>query len=214
MMTTNESSLTNRSAELQAAVRFCSGALRMAAAGYDPSQPADARACVRIAVVGMIQLISAMCPNEVSLLLPLNELLYGLYDLDRGKVVALLGPTKVSHSPGIATSDELFRAMAAAAMTCLVERTAMTRAQAAKDVARRLSRMGYKHPSGKEIKPAQIVDWREKMMTELAAENRAVGRYQTALYWVKDEEPQAALTFLLNALPGVSPARNPKKPPT
>ena len=169
---------------------------------------------VRIAVVGMIQLISAMCPNEVSLLLPLNELLYGLYDLDRGKVVALLGPTKVSHSPGIATSDELFRAMAAAAMTCLVERTAMTRAQAAKDVARRLSRMGYKHPSGKEIKPAQIVDWREKMMTELAAENRAVGRYQTALYWVKDEEPQAALTFLLNALPGVSPARNPKKPPT
>ena len=105
----------------------------------------------------MIQLISAMCPNEVSLLLPLNELLYGLYDLDRGKVVALLGPTKVSHSPGIATSDELFRAMAAAAMTCLVERTAMTRAQAAKDVARRLSRMGYKHPSGKEIKPAQIV---------------------------------------------------------
>ena len=113
-------------------------------------------------------------------------------------------------TPRIPRRDELFRAMAAAAMTCLVERTAMTRAQAAKDVARRLSRMGYKHPSGKEIKPAQIVAWREKMMTELAAENRAVGRYQTALYWVKDEEPQAALTFLLNALPGVSPARNPK----
>jgi hypothetical protein len=161
MTTPNEGSLTNRSADLQAALRFCSGALRIAAASYDPSRPADARGCVRIALVGVIQLISELCPNEASVLFPLNELLYGLHDLDHGKVVPLLGPTKVSHSPGNALSDELFRAMAAAAMTCLVERTAMTREQAAKDVARRLSRMGYNHPSGKEIKPAQIADWRE-----------------------------------------------------
>jgi hypothetical protein len=53
--------------------------------------------------------------------------LYGLHDLDRGKVVPLLGPTKVSHTPGNALSDELFRAVAAAAMTCLVERTADSR---------------------------------------------------------------------------------------
>jgi hypothetical protein len=63
----------------------------------------------------------------------------------------------------------------------------MTREQAATDVARRLSRMGYSHPSGKEIKPAHIADWGEKMMTELASENRAVARYQAALDWVKDK---------------------------
>jgi hypothetical protein len=91
MTTPNESSLTNRSADLQAALRFCSGALRIAAAGYDPSRPADGRACVRIALVGVIHLISELCPNEASVLLPLNELLYGLHDLDHGKVVPLLG---------------------------------------------------------------------------------------------------------------------------
>jgi hypothetical protein len=67
-------------------VLFCSSALRMAAAGYDPSRPTDARACVRIALVGVIQLISELIPDNSRVALPLSELLYALRDLDHGKV--------------------------------------------------------------------------------------------------------------------------------
>jgi hypothetical protein len=214
MTISNENSAATRSVELQAAIGFCFGALRLAAAEYDRSRPEDARACVRIALVGVIQLISALYPDEPGVLLPLNELLYGFHDLDHGKVVSFLVATKVPHSPGTALSEDLFRAIAAAAMTCLVDRTAMSRHEAAKDIAKRLSRRGFAHPSGKEITPSQITKWRETMMTELASENRAVARYRAALDWVKDKEPQAAVQFLLDALPDLSPARNPKKPRT
>jgi hypothetical protein len=214
MTTPNDSSTATRSAEVQAALRLFFGALRMAAAGYNPSRPINARAGVRIALVGIIQLISELYPDAPTVLLPLNELLYALNDLDLGKVVPLLTPTKVSHSPGTALSDILFRAIAAAAMTCLVDRTTMSRHEAAKDIAKRLSRGGFAHPSGKEITPNQITKWRETMMTELASENRAVARYRAALDWVKDKEPQAAVQFLLDALPDLSPATNPKKPRT
>jgi hypothetical protein len=213
MTTLNQGSNSAGPAELQAAIRFLFGILRMAAANYDTSRPAEARAGLRIALVGVIRLIPELFPNEPRFPLPLNELLYALHDLDHGKVVPLLAPTKVSHSPGTALSDDLFRAIAAAAMTCLVERTAMSRQEAATDVARRLSKQGFaKNSAGKPITSAQIAKWREKMMTERAAENRAVARYQLALDWVQDKEPQAAVTFLLDALSDLCPSRNPKNP--
>ena len=161
----------------------------------------------------MIRLLSELYPDGPAVALPLNQLLYALHDLDHGKVVPLLTRTEVPHSPGIALSDDLFRAMAAAAMTCLVDRMQKSRKEAAQEIAKRLSRKGFAHPSGKPITPAQITDWREKMMTELASENRAVARYQLALELAKDKEPKAAVEFLLDILPDLSPAGNPKKPP-
>ena len=104
MSTTN--AVANRSAELQATVRFVFGALQEASVGYDRLQPADARARTRIALVAAIHLISEIYPNEPGFPFPLNGLLYSLFDLDHGKVVPLLRPAKVANSPGNALADE------------------------------------------------------------------------------------------------------------
>jgi hypothetical protein len=61
-------------------------ALRMASTS-SPAQSDQGRAGVRIALVGVINLLSELYPDDQSLARPLNELLYGLVDLDRGKVV-------------------------------------------------------------------------------------------------------------------------------
>ncbi len=73
--------------------------------------------------------------------------------------------------------------------------------------------MGGKHSSGKAVTASQIGKWREKMMTELAAENRAVARYHLALQMVSGMEPLKAVNFLLDSLTDLSPANFPKKPP-
>jgi hypothetical protein len=75
-----------REAELRAAMQFLALALRMAST-YDPAQPDHGRGSVRTALVGVIGLIAELFPSEPALPISLNHLLYGLWDLDRGKVV-------------------------------------------------------------------------------------------------------------------------------
>jgi hypothetical protein len=53
----DEGFVSDRFAELRATLLVFFGGLRMAAVAYDPSRPEDARACVRIALVGMIQIV-------------------------------------------------------------------------------------------------------------------------------------------------------------
>jgi hypothetical protein len=197
MSTTNTAS--NRPAELQAAIRFVFGALQEASAGYDRLQP-EARGRVGKALVAAIHLISEIYPNEPSFAFPLNDLLYSLFDLDHGKVVPLLRPAKIANSPGNALADELFKAIAAAAMTRLVEGKVMQRKQASQDIVKRLKAMGITHLSGKAITANQIEKWREKMMRELASENQAVARYEFALKYVSGLEPVPAVEFLLDSL--------------
>jgi hypothetical protein len=210
---TNEASRLSRAAELQGAVRFFFDAIQMAAINYDPSQPEDARKSLAIALVGATHLVSAMYPNEPSFIRPLNELLYGLIDLDHGKVVPFLKPTKVPHSPGNSLADELFKAIPAAAMTRLVDAKLMTRDEAARDIARRLKKAGVGELSGKPITAAQIIKWRERMMEGLPSESFAVARYRLALQWVKNWKPQAAVEFLLRSLIDLTAPKNPKNPP-
>jgi hypothetical protein len=107
-------------------------------------------------------------------------------------------------------ADELFKAIAAAAMTRLVD--VMQRKQASQDILRRLRAMGITHLSGKAITANQIGKWREKMMRELASENLAVARYEFALKYVGGLEPVPAVKFLLDSLPASSTI--PAIPPT
>ena len=209
MSTTNAGS--NRSAELQAAIRFVFGALQEASAGYDRLQP-GARGKVGKALVAAIHLISEIYPNEPGFAFPLNDLLYSLFDLDHGKVVPLLRRAKVANSPGNALADELFKAIAAAAMTCLVEGKVMQRKQASQDILKRLKAMGITHLSGNAITANQITKWRENMMAGWAAEDRAVARYEYALKYVSGLEPVAAVKFLLGFLS--SRSRIPENPLT
>jgi hypothetical protein len=199
--------------EIRVAIEFFSEALGKASRGYSPTPPDQARAAVRVALVGTIKLISALFPDDPSFPLPLNQLLYDLKDLDHGRVASLFRPTKVANRPPTATSEELFRAIVAAAMTLLMNGTKLRRDEAARDVAQRLSRMGCTHPSGKSITGAQIAKWRETMMTERAAENQAVARYEQVLQWASDKPALEAVALILDSLTDLSPVNFPKKPP-
>jgi hypothetical protein len=168
---------------------------------------------MRIALAGVIKLISDLYPDEPSFPVPFVQLRYGLRDLDHGKVAPFLNPTTVPHSPGTALSEDLFRAIVAAAMTVLVASKKLKRVEAARDIARRLSKMGARHSSGKTVTHTQIGKWREKMMTERAAENVAVAHYEAAKQQVNGMEPLAAVDLILSSLTDLSPANFPKKPP-
>jgi hypothetical protein len=201
-----------RQAELHEAIRFLGSALQ-AASNYDPSQPDHGRASVLAALVGVNQLIAALFPNAPALPVALIELACALKDLDRGTVAPLLKPAEVGHRPPSPLSDELFKAIPAAAMT-LQMKAGKKRDDAAGEIASRLNRMGYRHPSGDRLEGSQVGKWREKMMTERAAENLAVARYQLALQQVNGMAPAEGAALLLDNIPGLYPQKIPQKPPS
>jgi hypothetical protein len=98
-------------------------------------------------------------------------------------------------------------------MTRLMEGRRSSRDEAARDVARRLSKIGAKHSSGEAITYRQIAKWREEMMTELASENLAVARYELTLRMLGEMEPSEAVELMLDSLTDLSPANFPKKHP-
>jgi hypothetical protein len=212
METADKDAAARRAAEIRASLQFFARALQLASMGYTPGPPDQARTAVRIALAGVIKLISDLFPDEPSFPAPLIQLRLDLDDLERGKVSELFKAKKVAHRPPLAFSEGLFRAIVAAAMTRLME-DKLSRDGAARDVARRLSRIGAKHSSGRAITYRQIAKWREEMMTELASESLAVARYQLALQMVAGMEPSDAVTLTLESLPGLSRANFPKKPP-
>jgi hypothetical protein len=179
---------------------------------FDPTRPDHGRASVRNALIGVIAVIAELFPDKPSLPATLNHLLYALWDLDRGKVAPLLQPAKIEHGPGLSLADELFRALPAAAMTRLMEGRAMSRDAAAHSIARRLIGMGYRDAAGAEIAASQLMKWREKMMTELPAENHAAGQYQFALKAVQPMERAEAVEFLMNSMLALYPPNFPNNP--
>jgi hypothetical protein len=214
MDTIDDGAAAKRAADTRGALQFFARTLQLASMGYSPDPPAQARAAVRIALAGVIKLISDLFPDEPSFPAPLIQLRQDLDDLERGKVAPFFAPTKVRHRPPTALSEDLFRAMVAAAMTRLMEGTKVSRDKAARDVARRLSKMGAKHASGEAITFKQIAKWREKMMAELASENLAVARYELTLQMLGGMEGLDAVAMMLDSLTTVSPGNFPKKPPT
>jgi hypothetical protein len=104
----------NRVAELVPAILSFRTELLTASIGFRPDPPTQARGRAKNALVGVIKFVLHLFPNEPTLALPLNELLYGLEDLDHGKVTALLEPVRVPNNPGVPLSEDLFRATVAA----------------------------------------------------------------------------------------------------
>jgi hypothetical protein len=213
METVNQEAAAKRAAEIRAALQFFTKAVQMASICYSPNPPEQARTSVKIALAGVIKLISDLFPDEPSFPAPLLRLREDLDDLDRGSVSELFKPKKVLNRPPLALSEDLFRAIVAAAMTRLMEGQKLNRTEAARDVARRLSKMGAAHPSGKSITAMQIAKWREKMMTELASERPAVARYELTLRMLAGMEPLEAVALMLDSLTDLSPANFPKKLP-
>lgn len=205
-METSQDPLSVRETQLNAALQFFS----LAVQSYDPNRPDHGRSGARNTLVAVIQLLAVLFPNTPALPIALQDLLQGLVDLDRGRVIPLLKPLKTGGAPPKALQEDLLRALPAAAMTCLMEGGQMARIDAAREVASRLSRLGYRLG---RIPHGRIAKWREEMMRESARENLAVQRYQHALKAVKEMgmDATAAVSFLLGNLPLLYPAEFPKK---
>ena len=74
--------------------------------------------------------------------------------------------------------------------------------------------MGYRDAAGAEITASQLMKWREKMTTELPAENQAAGQYQLALKLVQSMERAEAVEFLMKSMPESYPPNFPNPPPS
>ncbi len=154
--------------------------------------------------------------RNTSIFIPLNQLRYALHDLERGKVVPLLKPKKVKNRPRDSAAKEAFRALAAVAMDLFVKGK-VPRKQAARDVAKSLSEMGYVNGPGKPITGPLVEDWRDRMITERPSQYLPAARYHRMLAGLTSRFPNDPITaarYLLASIPGVVPPDNPKKPPS
>jgi len=155
-------------------------------------------------------------PEDGSVYKPLNQLIYALIDLERGKESELLGPAKISHRPRDPLAELAFRAFAAAAMDLLVLGK-MPRKDAARRVATSLHRTGYRQSSGRAISAQQIEDWRDHFRAERPSEDEPTARFHRVkqqLLALHPSDPVSAAEHLLKHLPGAVPPKIPKKPPS
>jgi hypothetical protein len=162
-------------------------------------------------LIKVIDLILELYPEHPEWIIPLDQLLFGLRDLDRGKSNNLFQPLKLDHRPPNTIADMIFRAIPAAAMTILMKKARVKRTEAAATIARKLNKLGYRDGSGALIKGNQVAQWREDVTARQPRE-LAARRYYDALKEVEALEPQAAVTFLLNALPSLPPPHFPQNP--
>jgi len=182
-----------------------------ACATANVEQPQEVRKVAANILIKVIDLILELHPEHPEWVIPLNQLLYGLKDLDRGKPNILFQPVKLDNRPPNTIADVIFRAIPAAAMTILMKKGRVKRTEAAATIARRLNKLGYRDGSGGPFKGNQVAQWREDIMAQRPRELSA-RRYHDALKEVEAMEPQEAMTYILNALPSLPPPHFPQNP--
>jgi hypothetical protein len=116
-----EQAFSDRSAGIVAAVAKL-GATLHGAATSNAEQPQDVRKVAANILVKVIDLILELYPDHPDWVIPLNQLLFGLKDLDRGKPNSLFEAVKLENRPPNNVADVLFRAIPAAAMTVLMKK--------------------------------------------------------------------------------------------
>jgi hypothetical protein len=133
---------SGREAEIAAAIQQFWIRLQIASS-YDPAARDSGRSSARIALIAVMEFLAVLYPKLSPLPLALQDLLQGLTDLDRGTIIPLLTPSKKRGRRPNELSDELFRAIAAAAMTILMKSPEMDRILASRNIARQLSEMEF-----------------------------------------------------------------------
>jgi hypothetical protein len=122
---------STREAELAAAIQQFWIRLQIASS-YDPASQDSGRSSARVALIAVMEFLAVLYPKLSPLPLALQDLLQGLTDLDRGTVIPLLTRSKKRGRRPNELADELFRAIAAAAMTSLMKSPEMDRDLAAR----------------------------------------------------------------------------------
>jgi hypothetical protein len=199
--------------ELSVELQTLEKCLRFAVDAFRATAGSERRVPVRIALNALSNFVGNVFSLDQDLRLPLNELLYGLHDLDHGQIVAVLQPAKVSHRPKSALRTDVMRAGAAALMD-LYRQAGMARKQAAMHAAIKLNELGYRDEKDQRIDAKNVERWRDELKSPQDKSDEAAGRYQFILEWLKfshPAKPGEAAEFLLGALPDLSAPSIPKK---
>lgn len=189
--------------------------LRFAVEAFKRSPENDRRAAVRMAVNASSEFVGNVFSLDQDLRLPLNQLLYGLADLDNGQVVPFLKPAKVRHRARRSLTTGHLRAAGAALMD-IYQQGCMARESAAARAAAKLSGAGYRDEKGKRITGKNVVRWRDDLKARHRKNADDVRRYNTILSLFKLEKPSDAETValsLLDALPDLVAPSIPRNPP-
>jgi len=200
-------STPSRGEQLRQALQFLGVALQVACSDYDPHAPDHGRSSVQNALIGVLEFLAVLAPHQATLPAPLQDLLLGLVDLNHGTVIPLLQPAEKRGRAPKPIGDDLFRAVAAAAMTHLMTDPGIDRELAARDIAVQLNKMGHK-PT---LTAKEIMKWRERIMAGDPLGNLALQRYQIALRQVKGAEPKRGAADLLANLPPMHLGNFPRK---
>jgi len=189
--------------------------LQFASNDFRNKSGADRRPGIRVVLHGLSEFVGNVFPIDQGFSVPLNELRYALYDLDRGKVVGLLDPSKVGHRPPDPVAKALFIASAAALMN-LYQHMGMSRELAARQTATKLNELGYRDEAGDRITAKRVENWRDRMKEREGEKNDiAAGRYAALvsdLMMKQPSEAEKAAECLLAALPEMIPPGIPTNP--
>jgi hypothetical protein len=181
--------------------------LELASALFDPSDPKAGRKSIIIILRALNDFLIAVDAQKPSHA-PLNELIYALADLDRGRVSPLLRKTKVKHRSKNSIADEFLRTFAAVAMDLMMQEK-LPRKMAAKRVAGELTKMGYRHPTRGAIRAQHIEDWRDEISREGRRSERHMQfcRVREEAVTHRPDRPFDKAVFLLERLPAAFPPR-------
>jgi hypothetical protein len=188
--------------------------LRFAVEKFRTRSESERRPAVRIAVNALSEFVGNVFSLDQDLRLPLNQLLYGLDDLDRGQVIPMFEPTKVRHRARRSLTTGHLRAGGAALMD-IYQQGGIARDNAAGKAAIKLNGAGYRDEKGQRITGKNVVRWRDDLRARQSENADDVRRYNTILSLFKIEHPKEAETaaqFLLDALPDLVAPTIPRNP--
>ena len=125
----------------------------------------------------VLNLLTAMMPNDGAKLRPLFGLYEQLMELNRGVVGDMLRPEKRPRKPPIPSREAFKRAHLAATMHLMIEANKLAGGRGEKEKAAR--EVGLRFQVGYR----QVDDWREHAMRESPQNDEIAWRFQELLVW-------------------------------
>jgi hypothetical protein len=199
---------------LESELQTLSKRLRFAAGHFQTNAETERRQAVRVALYALSDFVGNVFSREQELRLPLNELFYGLHDLDRGQVVGVLKPTKVKHRAKRSLTAGILRAGGAALMD-IYQQGGVARDEAARKAAIMLNGVGYRDERGQRITGKTVEHWRDDLKSRPRESADDVRRYTAILgFWKvgRPSEVESVAQSLLDALPAWVAPTIPKNP--
>lgn len=147
--------------------------------------PESQRQAAMMSLAAVIDFLNSVddCHRE-QLGKPLVTLFIALDALDKGKRSPLLGPTKQGGRPADTDFEAGYKAEAAAAMTLLMD-NGLRQKEAARKVAKELSRFGYRLPGGRAPSARTVRGWRDECIGHHGG--KTIGkRYEATLKIAQD----------------------------